>query len=62
MMIVKAFDETRRDTFGEVILPLEIGPSIFQVSFQVMEIDATYTMLLGRPWIHEASAIPSTLH
>jgi len=61
-MIIRAFDGTQRDTLGEVILPLEIGPSIFHVSFQVMEIDATYTMLLGRPWIHEAGAIPSTLH
>jgi len=47
MMIVRAFDGTRKDTLGEVILPLEIGPSIFQVSFQVMKIDVTYTMLLG---------------
>jgi len=62
MMIVRAFDGTRRDTLGEVILPLEIGPSIFQVSFQIIEIDATYTMLLGQPWIHEAGAISSTLH
>jgi len=27
-----------------------------------MEIDATYTMLLGQLWIHEVGAIPSTLH
>jgi len=33
MMIVRAFDGTQRDTLGEVILPLEVGPSIFQVLF-----------------------------
>jgi len=27
-----------------------------------MEIDAAYTMLLGRPWIHKVGAVPSTLH
>ncbi len=27
-----------------------------------MAIEPTYTMLLGRPWIHSANAIPLTLH
>jgi len=27
-----------------------------------MDIDASYSCLLGRPWIHEAGAVTSTLH
>ncbi len=27
-----------------------------------MDIEPAYTMLLGRPWIHSANAVPSTLH
>ena len=27
-----------------------------------MDIQASYTCLLGRPWIHEAGAVTSTLH
>ena len=27
-----------------------------------MDIDASYICLLGRPWIHEAGAVTSTLH
>lgn len=61
-MVVKAFNGTKQGILGEVTLPLEIGPSCFHVLFQVMEIELAYTMLLGRPWIHAADAIPSTLH
>lgn len=59
---VRAFDGTRRGILGEVTLPVEIGPSCFQVLFQVMDIKPIYSMLLGRPWIHKAGAVPSTVH
>ena len=35
---------------------------MFQVTFQVMDIFPAYSCLLGRPWIHEAGALVSTLH
>lgn len=28
----------------------------------MMDINQNYSMLLGRPWIHAAGAVPSTLH
>ncbi|KAE9617712.1 putative aspartic peptidase domain-containing protein [Lupinus albus] len=61
-MIVHAFDSNQRSILGEITLPLEIGPVVFQVLFVVIDMDSSYTMLLGRPWIHEARAVPSTLH
>ncbi|KAI5408537.1 hypothetical protein KIW84_054401 [Lathyrus oleraceus] len=61
-VIVKAFDGSRKIVIGEVDLPMKIGPSDFQITFQVMDIHPAYSCLLGRPWIHEAGAVTSTLH
>ncbi|XP_050919593.1 uncharacterized protein LOC127137151 [Lathyrus oleraceus] len=61
-IIVKAFDGSRKTVIGEVNLPIGIGPHVFQITFQVMDIVPAYSCLLGRPWIHEAGAITSTLH
>ena len=32
------------------------------MDFQVLNINTSYNMLLGRPWIHKAKAVTSTLH
>ncbi|GAU52002.1 hypothetical protein TSUD_418060, partial [Trifolium subterraneum] len=61
-LIVKAFDGSRKSVIGEIDLPISIGPYEFQITFQVMDIQASYSCLLGRPWIHEAGAVTSTLH
>ena len=59
---VRAFDGTRRSVVGNIDLPISVGPHEFIVTFQVMDIQASYSCLLGRPWIHEAGAVTSTLH
>ncbi|KAK8615420.1 hypothetical protein V6N13_017010 [Hibiscus sabdariffa] len=59
---VGAFDGTQRDVLGKIEVPLQVGPCTFDVDFVVMEIKPTYSCLLGRPWIHSAGAVPSTLH
>ncbi|XP_050920068.1 uncharacterized protein LOC127137672 [Lathyrus oleraceus] len=61
-LIVKAFDGSRRAVIGEIDLPIKIGPTIFTITFQVMDIHPRYSCLLGRPWIHSAGAVTSTLH
>ncbi|XWS33061.1 hypothetical protein CRYUN_Cryun22dG0045600 [Craigia yunnanensis] len=43
-------------------LPVQIGPCIFNIDFQVMDINLSYCCLLGRPWIRMARVIPSTPH
>ncbi|KAI5396078.1 hypothetical protein KIW84_062320 [Lathyrus oleraceus] len=48
--------------WGLTDLPVKIGPSDFQITFQVMDIHPAYKCLLGRPWIHETGAVTSTLH
>ena len=37
-IIVKAFDGSRKSVIREVDLPIHIGPILFQISFQVMDI------------------------
>ncbi|KAL4384381.1 hypothetical protein GQ457_15G000330 [Hibiscus cannabinus] len=59
---VRAFDGTQRDVLGKITVPLLIGPAEYEVDFVVMDIKPTYSCLLGRPWIHAAGAVPSTLH
>lgn len=61
-LIVRAFDGCRRQVIGEVDLPFCVGPHQFTITFQVMNINPAYRCLLGRPWIHVAGAVTSTLH
>ena len=47
---------------GTLEIELLIGPTTFVVVFQVLRIPTSFNLLLGRPWIHRAGAIPSSLH
>ncbi|RDY13951.1 hypothetical protein CR513_01042, partial [Mucuna pruriens] len=47
---------------GEISLPILIGLALFNINFQVMDIRPAYSFLLGRPWIHVAGAVLSSLH
>ncbi|XP_070057833.1 uncharacterized protein [Nicotiana tomentosiformis] len=59
---IRAFDGSRRDTIGEIELTMIIGPVDFNIVFQVLDMETFYNVLLGRPWIHMARAVLSTLH
>ncbi|KAA3458938.1 RNA-directed DNA polymerase (Reverse transcriptase), Ribonuclease H-like protein [Gossypium australe] len=59
---VRAFDGTRREVMGKIEIPLDVGPCTYDIKFQVMDISPSYNCLLGRPWIHSAEAVPSSLH
>ncbi|XP_019239986.1 PREDICTED: uncharacterized protein LOC109219980 [Nicotiana attenuata] len=59
---VRAFDGVKRDTIREIYLILTIGPVDFEVTFQILDMDTSYNFLLGRPWVHAARVVPSTLH
>ncbi|XP_058741755.1 uncharacterized protein LOC131614145 [Vicia villosa] len=61
-LTVRAFDGSKRSVFGEVDLPIMIGPQLFTITFFVMDIHPSYSCLLGCPWIHAARAVTSTLH
>ena len=47
---------------GTITAHVMIGPVRYSVLFQVLRIRSSFNLLLGRPWIHEAGAIPLSLH
>ncbi|XP_010064644.2 uncharacterized protein LOC104451747 [Eucalyptus grandis] len=59
---VPAFDGMKKDVIWEIELELLIGPILFQVVFQVLDIPIAFNFLLGRPWIHMAGDVASSLH
>ena len=61
-MVVRAFDGTKREVLEKIKLSIQVGPCTFDFEFIVMDINSSYNCLLGRPWIHMAGAMPSTLH
>lgn len=58
-MVVRAFANAHRKVIGDIEIPLRIGPSTFNLAFQVMDGNSSYSCLLGQPWIHLAGPIPS---
>jgi len=61
-MMARAYDGSPRPIIGTIEVELYVGPQMFLVTLQVMDIHPSYSMLLGRPWIHAAGAVASSLH
>nr|CAN80607.1 hypothetical protein VITISV_033525 [Vitis vinifera] len=59
---VRAYDSTKREVMGTLMIDLRIGPATFSILFQILRIPTSFNLLLGRPWIHIAGAIPFSLH
>ncbi|XP_070022718.1 uncharacterized protein [Nicotiana sylvestris] len=51
---VRGFDGGGKDSVGDIILELTIGPVEFTMEFQVLYVVVSYNLLLGRPWTHAA--------
>ena len=61
-MIIRAFDGTHCEVKGEIVLMIEIDLRSLMVNFQVIQVDSSYNLHLGRPWLHTAGASTSTLY
>ncbi|RDX72859.1 hypothetical protein CR513_47603, partial [Mucuna pruriens] len=48
-VVVKAFDSSKREVMGKITLPICIGPTTFDITFQVMDIWPAYSYLLANP-------------
>ncbi|XP_070018079.1 uncharacterized protein [Nicotiana sylvestris] len=59
---VRGFDGGGKDSVGDIMLELSIGAIEFTMEFQVLDVVVSYNLLLGRPWIHAAKVVPSSLH
>jgi len=62
VMTARAYDGSPRQVIGTIKVELAVGSQVFLVTLQVMDIHPSYSMLLGRPWIHSAGAVTSSLH
>ena len=47
---------------GTLTTHVMISPVRCSILFQVLRIQSFFNLLFGRPWIHEAGAIPSSPH
>ncbi|XP_074301009.1 uncharacterized protein LOC141632355 [Silene latifolia] len=56
------FSGETKHSLGEIIIPTYAGGVNKQVRYLVIDGPSTYNVILGRPWIHEMKAIPSTYH
>ena len=57
-----SFDNTHHDSLGILIIPFSIGLVVFDVEFYVVDLEPSFNLLLGSPWLHKHLVIPSTLH
>lgn len=59
-MGVRAFDNSRRNVIGEVNIDLVIWPTTLTIPLQVLDIQSSFNLVLGRPWLHDTGVVPST--
>ncbi|KAJ9545671.1 hypothetical protein OSB04_025378, partial [Centaurea solstitialis] len=56
------FNGDATSTLGEIILPVFAKGINKQTKFNVIDCPSAYNAILGRPWIHDMKAVPSTYH
>jgi len=49
-------------TKGAICVELTVGSKSLLTTFFVVDAEGTYSLLLGRDWIHANCCIPSTMH
>ncbi|KAK4849341.1 hypothetical protein QYF36_023771 [Acer negundo] len=60
--MLTGFSGEQKSTLGEIVLPVYAEGINLYVNFLVLDCQSPYNAILGRPWIHELKAIPSTYH
>ncbi|XP_019231786.1 PREDICTED: uncharacterized protein LOC109212591 [Nicotiana attenuata] len=60
--VLHGFNMVGEETKGEIIISIGMSGTTHNTEFQVINGDMKYNALLGRPWIHNIRAVPSTLH
>ncbi|CAN6444993.1 unnamed protein product [Victoria cruziana] len=61
---ISGFDGHSQTPLGKVTLPVSVvhEDRDHLVEFHIIDVDTSYNMLLGRPWIHSQNTVASTLH
>ena len=61
-MEITGFGRSVESTEGYVQLALRVGPIVALTTFNVINADIFYHVLLGRPWLYKHRLIPSMFH
>ncbi|KAM2215001.1 hypothetical protein ACFXTI_021662 [Malus domestica] len=61
-LTVSSFSGAITKTHGILPLEVDLGSKQIMLAFFVVDCTSTYGALLGRDWVHQSLAIPSTLH
>ena len=61
-MEITGFGGSAESTEGYMQLALRVGPIVALTKFHVINLEVSYHVLLGRPWLHKHRLIPSTYH
>uniref|UniRef100_A0A2N9F5C3 RNase H type-1 domain-containing protein n=1 Tax=Fagus sylvatica TaxID=28930 RepID=A0A2N9F5C3_FAGSY len=61
-MEVIGFGGVTKYTMGHVQLVLRVGPIVVLTRFHVVNAEAPYHVILGRPWLHKHKLVSSTYH
>ena len=61
-MMLMDFEEVVSPALGALCVDLTIGSKTLPTTFFVINAKGTYSLLLGRNWIHANCCIPSTIH
>lgn len=59
---IRAYDNSRRQALGTITMNVTTSVIEHATAFQVVDIKPSFNLLLGRPWLHDLKAIPSSLH
>ncbi|KAK0602487.1 hypothetical protein LWI29_033942 [Acer saccharum] len=60
--MLTGFSGEQKSTLSEIVLPVYAEGVNLYINFLVLDCQSPYNAILGRPWIHELKAIPSTYH
>ena len=61
-MMLKDFGGNMSKTQGAISVELTIGRKTLLTTFFIIDGKGSYSLLLGRDWIHANCCIPSTMH
>jgi len=62
LFTIQGFKQVGQKALGTIALKVELDNLYTDALFHVIDADASYNALLGRPWLHTSKAIASTLH
>ncbi|XXG41933.1 hypothetical protein AAC387_Pa01g2298 [Persea americana] len=61
-MVVTGYDGNKKTVCGKIMLLVQAGPISMPEEFYIMDIPATFNLILGRRWLNHMNAIMSSRH